>query len=614
MLFYINSIHAQLGFCTGNSGTPIFTETFGTGITSTPLAPETTGYTFDPGDPFDGFYKVSSNTNSFNWFDIDDHTPNDVDGKMLIINADFDPGEFYRASISGLCENTTYEFSSWMINLSPSFDCGGASIPINLSFEIWDSLDANLLASGDTGSINGTVSPTWIQYALVFQTLPSQTSVILKMRNNGVGGCGNDLAIDDIVFKSCGDLVNIEETFNNNRVDICGDQLPYTAQLTALPDFTVFSTHFYQWQESDDNMNWIDILGETTATYTTPQLMADKYYRVKVAENAINVNNNLCNTLSEVFELNVVSLPAPPNSNGDLSICEGDNTPLSVTTPNGITANWYDASVGGNLLLANSTTYSPGVSGTYFAEAQTTIGNCISPTRTPLEITYLQEPEVDDEQFEFCENTNRELHANVINTSSINVTYLWRNTGQTSESINVNAPGTYMVDVSNGNCTVTKTIVLNQIDNPVISNVDSDGNDIVVTTANSGDFVYALNSGNFIANHIFSNIEGGLYTVSVKERNCPEVITTTHLHFYVPKFFTPNGDNKNDTWDLLGIAYFGTSTVSIFDRYGKLLKYSKNRPFKWDGTFNNQHLPTGDYWYIIVVDGQRLTGHFTLKR
>ena len=208
-----------------------------------------------------------------------------------------------------------------------------------------------------------------------------QTSVILKMRNNGAGGCGNDLAIDDIVFKSCGDTIEIEDTLSANGINVCQDQLPFSTELTVVPDFSVFSTHFYQWQESDDDIIWTDIPGEIGATYTTPPLLTDKYYRVKVAEDVVNVNNSSCNSLSEVFEFKVISPPNPPVSNGDLSVCEGDTTPLSVTVPNNVFVNWYDAPAGGNLLLTNSETYSPGISGMYYAEAVTSQGNCISSTR-----------------------------------------------------------------------------------------------------------------------------------------------------------------------------------------------------------------------------------------
>ena len=108
-------MQGQLSFCTGNSGDPIFTETFGTGITNIQLPVGTTTYTFANAIPSDGFYTVSSTSNYFDWHDIADHTANDTDGRMLIVNADFTAGEFYRTSINGLCENTTYEFSAWMI-------------------------------------------------------------------------------------------------------------------------------------------------------------------------------------------------------------------------------------------------------------------------------------------------------------------------------------------------------------------------------------------------------------------------------------------------------------------------------------------------------------------
>jgi len=42
--------------------------------------------------------------------------------------------------------------------------------------------------------------PEWEQYAWFSRPKPGPNGlVILKMRNNSNGGCGNDLAIDDIV-------------------------------------------------------------------------------------------------------------------------------------------------------------------------------------------------------------------------------------------------------------------------------------------------------------------------------------------------------------------------------------------------------------------------------
>ena len=604
-------MYAQLGFCSGNSGNPIFIQDFGIG-TTTQLAPGTTSYRYASEQPNDGFYNVSSNTNWFDWHDIVDHTSNDVNGRMLIINADFTSGEFYQTTISGLCENTSYEFSSWMINLSKASNCGGSPIPINVKFEIWDNSNTNLLANGDTGNIQGTSTPRWEQYALVFQSLPGQTSVILKMLNNGVGGCGNDLALDDIVFKSCGDNVIIEDAAGKASVAICENEFPYQSTLTATPDNSIFESHFYQWQESIDNIIWTDISGETNDAFITPVINNTMYYRVKVAEAAINVDNDSCNLLSEIFEIKSVDLPESPVSTGDLMICENDVTPLSVNVPTGVLVNWYDAPVNGNLLSQNSNTYKPNFSGTYFAEAETIEGGCLSVLRTTVHMDYFELPKVQDESLTFCENTLTSLSATPEDTSIV-TSYLW-STGAETETISVSVAGTYTVEVSNNSCLGIKTIGLTQIDNPIIEDVKSDGQDIVVTTLNNGNFLYSLDGNIFQLSNRFRNVDGGQYTVYAKGQDCSEIVSTAYLHFYIPKFFTPNNDGENDTFNLSGIEYYDSSNVSIFDRYGKLLKNSRNSPFSWDGTFNGQPLSSSDYWYVIVINNQKFTGHVALKR
>ena len=308
--------HAQLGFCQGNSGDPIFTETFGTGTNyGPPLPTGTTTYNFiSNSGPQDGQYTIGRNTFSYGWNLPSDHTIGDTNGKCLIVNASFSTGEFYRTSVNGLCQNTTYEFSAWLINILPSFICFGNGIPVNVSFEIWDNTDTNLLASGDTGDIFGTTIPAWQQYGLVFQTVTGQTSVILKMKNNGVGGCGNDLAIDDIVFKSCGDAITVEDSTNNNGVTLCSSQTPYNETLAVIPDNTVFSSHFYQWQLSTDGANWSDISGETNASFSILALTTTTYYRTKVAEFAANLSNSDCITFSDEYVITVNQAPNEPTT------------------------------------------------------------------------------------------------------------------------------------------------------------------------------------------------------------------------------------------------------------------------------------------------------------
>ncbi|MFK5973916.1 MAG: T9SS type B sorting domain-containing protein [Flavobacteriaceae bacterium] len=611
LAFTVQNSYAQLSFCSGNSGDPIFTEDFGTGNSSGPaLATGTTTYSFTSGTPSDGSYTISSSTNYFNWHNTADHTPNDTDGKSFIVNASYNAGEFYRRTVSGLCENTSYEFSSWLVNLLPNSSCGGAGIPVSVKFQIWDSTDTNLLASGDTGSIANTATVIWKQYALVFQTLPGQTAVILKMINNSDGGCGNDLAIDDIVFKSCGDFIFLTNDPGENIIAQCENEgVIISTTIMATADFSIYNSHAYQWQESSDSVNWVDILGETNNTYTTPTLANSRFFRVKVAEDALNVSNDLCNVVSDIFSAIIVPIADPPLSNGDVFTCANVLNPLTVSVPSDQVVNWYNAPTGGSLLLENSTSYTPSISATFYAAASSNLVDCFSLTRTPLTYTIYELPVVSDENLFLCENVALILTAGVTD-----VTYLW-NTGETTENIEIIKPGVYTMSATNSNgCSVTKTMNLEQIDEPIIDTIISNNEDIIVSTVNSDEFEYAINNGFFQDSPVFELVEGGLHIIKVRgKNNCPEV-RQEFIHFVVPKFFSPNGDTFNDVFLLQGLEFFTSVDVQIFDRYGMLIKQSSTTSFTWDGTFNGKTLPSSDYWYSIWADNQQFTGHFALKR
>ena len=211
----------------------------------------------------------------------------------------------------------------------------------------------------------------------------------------------------------------------------------------------------------------------------------------------------------------------------------------------------------------------------------------------------------------FCPNDDKQLTAQ---TDIPNPSYLWSN-GEITESVEIAAEGTYTVEISGGICSFeTRIFDVSILETPMIESIESDGRNIIVNISNPGNVQYSLNGNTFQNNNTFFNIEGGLYTISVREANCIETVTAEHLHFYIPKFFTPNNDGVNDTFNLGGIAFFSSSEVSIFNRYGKLMKYSRNSAFSWNGTLRGQNLPSDDYWYVIIIEGQKFTGHFTLKR
>ena len=75
--------------------------------------------------------------------------------------------------------------------------------------------------------------------------------------------------------------------------------------------------------------------------------------------------------------------------------------------------------------------------------------------------------------------------------------------------------------------------------------------------------------------------------------------------FVIPTAFTPNNDNQNDRWEIVGLdSKYPTNSVRVFNRWGELLfesvegKYSNN---EWDGTYKGEALPVGSYYYIIEL-------------
>ena len=57
------------------------------------------------------------------------------------------------------------------------------------------------------------------------------------------------------------------------------------------------------------------------------------------------------------------------------------------------------------------------------------------------------------------------------------------------------------------------------------------------------------------------------------------------------------------------------SRIYIFDRFGKLLKQILASGEGWNGYFNNQMMPSSDYWFVLeLTNGKTIKGHFSLKR
>ena len=270
------------------------------------------------------------------------------------------------------------------------------------------------------------------------------------------------------------------------------------------------------------------------------------------------------------------------------------------------------------------------------------VSNGICPDSS-IDISFLVNPNtnfsVDD--IVICDGSSELIQLNMENSStSFNYTWTLPDSSITNTlqpELDVTQIGVYDITVTNlnGSCSFSQPFEVFESEGPTISmdNITivegTSNNSITIDEAALGSANYEFKlideNGNLVSGYqdigYFGQLTGGFYSLYVRdELRCEEVVIIVPV-LYIMNFFTPNGDGFNDTWKIKGILSnnYIFSKISIFDRYGKLLKNMTINSNFWDGTYNGVLMPTNDYWYSIELtknDGSSFIrqGHFTLRR
>lgn len=192
-------------------------------------------------------------------------------------------------------------------------------------------------------------------------------------------------------------------------------------------------------------------------------------------------------------------------------------------------------------------------------------------------------------------------------------------------SITVGQTGTYTVDIINAKgCINKRTITVLPSDIAMIVSVTTEGSSIAsnsatinLSSSNLGSYGFSIDNPNgpFQASNQFNTVSCGIHTAYVSDSNGCGVVSQSFEIIGIPIYFTPNGDGFGDTWNVRCATAHPNTLISIFDRFGKLLKQISSSGSGWDGTFNGKGLPADDYWFIVKFDDGRIEkGHFALKR
>ncbi|MDB5210906.1 MAG: hypothetical protein JWQ30_1733, partial [Sediminibacterium sp.] len=348
------------GVCASSALVPVFSETFGTSAfsttkTTTP-AGFTTNYAFNGLTSLaDGQYMVTplvQNSLKNDWAVGGDHTGN-ANGNMYLINAGRPASGpvdlFFSKQVDNLCPGSVYSFSAWLLNANTTSNtvgiCGAGIVLPKVTFNIKNT-SGFILQTYTTTDLPLTPdrvgAPNWLQYGFQFTLPAGTTSLILEMRDFYGGQasyCGNDLAIDDILFSACAPTATA--AFSTASSICSGSSTSINCSLVNSP----YSTPAYQWQKSTDNgVNWSNIgtPGTSASSYSISNATATDgaVYRVLVGPDVASLSSATCVTSSNSVTLTIYALPSL-SVGSNSPVCTGSNLSLSSTPAGGLAPYTY---------------------------------------------------------------------------------------------------------------------------------------------------------------------------------------------------------------------------------------------------------------------------------
>lgn len=616
MFFLAGSLlDASAQVCTGSLGDPVVNVNFGKGANpGSQLNAAITSYAFTSSScPSDGSYTiVNSTSNCFGntWHTIpEDHTANDVNGYMMLVNASNNPGDFYIDTVNGLCPNTKYELGAWIVNVIKPSSCNNNSNRPNLVFKI-ETTAGQILGTYTTGDIIATNAPIWIQHGLFFTTPPTTSSVVIRITNTAPGGCGNDLALDDITFSPCGPTITSAGPVNNQTIiDFCKGA-PTNVSISANIG-SGYLLPALQWQySSDSGSNWTDISGETSTTYRFNQTALGTYkYRMSAAEGS-NIAIKSCRVVSNAVTISIYDLPfatAAVNS----PVCE--KQVIALTATGGATYSWSGPAG------FSSTSAAPSLIAQYNSGGQyvvTAINQYGCTNSAVVNVLIKPKPIITSSDTQkICEGEAVSLKAGG------GITYKWSPAAELSDAAIATPTARpretthYQVVITGANnCPDTATVVVNVIKRPTAyAGPDKSlfiGQSATLDGIIGGtDVSFHWSPANFLNNPLLAQptsnpTEDISYSLNVKSNaGCGEAKDETFIKVYkeihIPSAFSPNGDGLNDRWRILALVGFPKATIQVYNRYGEIVFESSGDNIEWNGTFKGQASPIGAYTYLL---------------
>jgi gliding motility-associated-like protein len=438
------------------------------------------------------------------WFPgLTDHTPT-TDNMFMQIDGGSPATMLWEEVNLPVFPNTNYTFGFWASRadqVQPIFDM------------YFVGNNTGLASMGTVPGIPYTGTWMWDQYGVPLWNSGSNTSVTVRIINLQTNGYGNDFGMDDFTFQPlCSDTDSVQVT-----IAMPPDIGPDTSlcQNTTL-SLNAGSANSYLWNT-----------GDTTQFITVSS--TGQYY--------VTNTTGAC-SLTDTIDVTVVSLP-PLDLGADTILCSNSSLELDATSLAQSTYTWSTGDLTPTILANSSGTYSVTVA----------VGNCFIADSINITVTAVLDLGSD---VALCSTP----HA-LFDAGNPGATYLWSN-GATSQTIDVNEPGEYWVQLTNGACVLSDTI-------------EASG----------------------------SLGEGMLY---------------------VPNSFTPNRNGLNDKFYAYGDG-ITSFRMRIFNRWGQLIFETTDMSEGWDGKYKGETVLEDTYVYVMdyesqctAMESKKVYGHVNVIR
>ncbi|MBI5539990.1 MAG: gliding motility-associated C-terminal domain-containing protein [Bacteroidia bacterium] len=493
-----------------------------------------------------------------------------------------DAGTYY-VTVSNIFGCTSTSTTNVIVNSIPA-------VTINSNSPVCEGNNLTITLTG--GAVWNWTGPN--SYTSTLQS-PMITGVTLA--NSGTytclvtnsSGCTNNASVNIIINSN--PLVN-----TNSNSPIC--------EGNAINLTTISGTN-YQWSGPNGFTSTLQNPSINTA------LLSDSgYYSVTVT------NNSGCTSSASesitIFAIPLISIIS--NS----PVCEGNN--ISITSSGGATYLWSGPngffSNTQNQTISNANNLNSGI----YTVTATGANGCTTSATTTVSVQNL--PIVS------CTNTTPLCVGDPIELfSSGGTTYNWTgpdsfiSTDQNPVILNASLlnSGIYNVTVTdNYNCTnIAQTSINYPTPLIITSNVEQypsskTGSITLTVSGGSGSYQY-LWSNNATTSSI-SELQTGTYIVTITDNLLCQLIDTftIDIPLIIPTLITPNGDNVNDDFEIIGIGAYPEVTIEIFNRWGDKLflfdgtgeEYSIQTN-RWNGKLKGKDLPLGSYVFIVNLHNDK---------